>query len=260
MGLKIAPFIYVVARLYLVGLGLAPPYLTRAAEAAIREADCVFAEVYTSYFDFGALGINATLLDRRELEDRSGAAIEACLKEGKNAALLVPGDPMAATAHSALVALFRRRGYEVVVVPGVSIVCAAFSAACLSIYKLGGVATITYPRMGVLSARPYEVAEESLKRGLHALLLLDVREGGGFMAPSEAAEVMLELERREGRGVFAPERRVIAVYRLGWPGGGVARSTVGALAKADLPAPAAIIVPGGLNPVEKECIETLPVV
>lgn len=245
------------AAFYLIGLGLSPAYLTRAAEEALRGADCIFADVYTSYFDRSALGVEAVPLDRRRLEDEGGAAIEACLEQGKSAALLVPGDPLAATAHAALVAEFKRRGYEVVVVPGVSIVTAAFAAACLSIYKLGGIATVTYPRMGVYSARPYEVAEEATSRGMHALLLLDVKDDGGFMTPADAARVLLELESKEGRGIFAPDRRVVVAYRLGWPGGGATVSSLSALAASDLPAPAALIVPGQLNPVEAQCLELI---
>ena len=246
------------ARLYLVGLGLSPSFLTEEARRALRDADCVFADVYTSYFDYGRLGIEARPLGRADLEDRGGVAIEECLRAGRNAALLVPGDPLAATAHAALVASMRRRGHEVVVVPGVSAVCAAMSAACLSIYKLGGVATVTYPRLGVYSARPYELAEANLARGLHTLLLLDVRDDGGFMTPAEAAEILMELERREGRGVFGGGRLVAVVYRLGWPGGGVAVGPLADLAGSRLPPPAVIIVPSKMGPVEEECLSTLP--
>ncbi|MEL9990244.1 MAG: diphthine synthase [Thermoproteus sp.] len=245
-------------RLYLVGLGLSPLYMTEATKRAIGDAQCVFADVYTSYFDYRALGVEARPLDRKELEDKGGAAIEECLKSGRNAALLVPGDPLAATAHAALVASMRAKGYEVVVVPGVSIICAAMSAACLSIYKLGGVATVTYPRMGVYSLRPYELARDNLSRGLHTLLLLDIRDEGGFMPPSDAARILMELEAREGAGVFIGRRQVVVAYRLGWPEGGVAVGTLEEVAQSDLPGPAVIIVPAALNPVESECISSLP--
>ncbi len=245
-------------RLYLVGLGLSPAFLTDAAREAIRDSQCVFVDIYTSYLDLAALGVEARPLDRKELEDRGGAAIEECLKAGRNAALLVPGDPLAATAHAALVASMRRKGFEVVVVPGVSAICAAMSAACLSIYKLGGVATVTYPRMGVYSARPYELAEQNLARGLHTLLLLDIKDEGGFMPPSDAARVLMELEERFGRGVFIGERQVVVAYRLGWPGGGAAVGSLEDAAESRLPAPAVLIVPGQLNPVEEECLSTLP--
>ncbi len=245
-------------RLYLVGLGLSPRFLTDAAREAVKDSQCIFIDVYTSYFEPAALEVEAKPLDRRELEDKGGAAIEECLRAGKNAALLVPGDPLAATAHAALIASFRRKGYDVVVVPGVSAVCAAMSAACLSIYKLGGVATVTYPRMGVYSARPYELVEQNLARGLHTLLLLDVKDDGGFMPPSDAARVLMELEGKFGRGVFVGKRQVAVAYRLGWPGGGTAVGSLEDIARSRLPAPAVLIVPGSLNPVERECLSTLP--
>jgi len=42
------------ARLYLVGLGLSPSFLTEEARRALRDADCVFADVYTSYFGWAS--------------------------------------------------------------------------------------------------------------------------------------------------------------------------------------------------------------
>lgn len=246
--------------MYLVGLGPGRGYVTELAAAVIAEADCVFYEDYTGPLDYETLAKTARSkpirLTRRQLEDESGRAILDCLRQGKKAVLVTAGDPAVATAHSSLVAEVKARGYDVVVVPGVSIVCAAFSVSCLSVYKLGGVATVTYPRGGVYSARPYELAELNLSRGLHTLLLLDVRDDGSFMTPGEAARVLLELEGRMGRGVFTPGRKVVVVHRLGW-GGGVYYEELGKVADFDLDGPAVFIVPAQLGPVEKECLERL---
>ncbi len=245
---------------YLIGLGVGPAFVTERAVEVLREVDCLFYEDYTGPVDLGVLSRLARAapvrLSRRDLEEESGEKILRCLTEGKKTALVSAGDPHIATTHSALVSLIKARGHGVEIVPGVSIVCAAFSVSCLSIYRLGGVATVTYPRGGVYSSRPYEVAERNLSRGFHTLLLLDVRESGGFMPPSDAARVLLELERREGRNVFTPEREVIVVYRVGW-GGGVVYSTLGEIASSRIEPPAVLIIPAKLNPVERECLEAL---
>ncbi|MFN3803438.1 MAG: SAM-dependent methyltransferase [Pyrobaculum sp.] len=245
---------------YLVGLGPGPGFVTERAVQILREADCVFYEDYTGPLDISTLARLAkrapVRLTRRDLEDGGGRKILDCLDGGNAAVLVTAGDPMAATTHGALVASIRARGHRVEIVPGVSIVCAAFSASCLSIYKLGGIATITYPRLGVYSARPYELAEQNLARGLHTLLLLDVREDGGFMPPRDAAEILLKLEEREGRGLFTPEREIVVVYRLGW-GGGAIYTSIDEVRRGHLEAPAVFIVPSRLGPVEGECLKAL---
>ncbi|MFN7106080.1 MAG: diphthine synthase [Pyrobaculum sp.] len=245
---------------YLVGLGPGPGFATEKAVQILKEADCVFYEDYTGPVDISTLSRlvkNVPIrLTRRDLEDDSGRKILECLAEGKTAVLATAGDPMAATAHGALVTSIRARGHRVEIVPGVSIVCSAFSASCLSIYKLGGIATVTYPRLGVYSTRPYELTKQNLERGLHTLLLLDVREDGGLMPPRDAAEILLKLEEREGRRVFTPEREIVVVYRLGW-GGGAVYMSIDEASRGDLEPPAVFIVPSRLGPVEEECLKAL---
>jgi diphthine synthase len=246
--------------LSIVGLGPGPGYATEAALRAIREADCVFYEDYTGPLDLETLQRAAARepvrLTRRDLEDESGRALFDCLREGRKAVLVTAGDPALATSHHALVALAAARGYKVRVIPGVSIICAAFSVSCLSIYKLGGVATVTYPRGGVYSLRPYELTEHNLQRGMHTLLLLDVKEDGSFMPLRDAAEVLLTLEERERRGVFTPDRQVVAVQRLGW-GGSLLYTTLRRLKDTEAEGPAVLIIPAKLSPVEKECLEAV---
>jgi diphthine synthase len=248
------------AKLYLAGIGPGPGYVTERALRVLREADCLFYEDYTGPAHVELLrklaGREPLKLTRRDLEDESGRRILECLNAGKSAALVTAGDPLLATSHAALVALVRSRGHSVEIVPGVSIVCAALSVSCLSVYRLGGVATVTYPRGGVYSMRPYELAEMNLKRGLHTLLLLDVRDDGSYMPPRDAAAVLLELEGAARRGVFVKTREVIVVYRLGW-GGSVLRAALGELLKCDVEGPAVIIVPASLGPVERECLASV---
>ena len=241
----------------LVGLGPSPHLITLAGLTEVADADCVFLDTYTSAVDRSeveaVLGRPVVPLTRRDLEDMGGEALLRC---GKSV-LLVGGDPLMATAHGALVASLRARGVLVRVVPGVSIITAALGAACLSPYKLGGVATVTYPRLGVLSERPYEVVEQALSRGMHSVLLLDVADDGGFMPISDAARILLTLEARIGRGIFKPERLVVAISRLGMRGESVDVAPLGSLPAFRREPPSTLIVPGSLNLVEAECLSQL---
>ncbi|WP_054854766.1 SAM-dependent methyltransferase [Vulcanisaeta sp. JCM 16161] len=146
--------------LYIVGLGLSPSNITAEALRVIRSVDAVFLETYTSkgpteFMDY-LKSVRGDLIQvsRNDLEDRNGEVIMRKLEGGRNVALLVIGDPMIATTHAAIAVIARRRGFNVRIINSVSIVCAVLSQLGLSPYKLGPVATITYPRMGILSMRP----------------------------------------------------------------------------------------------------------
>jgi diphthine synthase len=91
---------------------------------------------------------------------------------------------------------------------------------------------------------------------MHTLLLLDVKEDGTFMPLRDAAEVLLTLEERERRGVFTPDRQVVAVQRLGW-GGSLLYTTLSRLKSTEAEGPAVLIVPAKLSPVERECLEAV---
>ncbi|WP_243665882.1 hypothetical protein [Vulcanisaeta sp. JCM 16159] len=132
-----------------------------------------------------------------------------------------------------------------------SIVCALISQLGLSPYKLGPLATITYPRMGVLSMRAYEVLNENLSRGLHTILLLDIKDGGDFMNVQEAVELLKKMENIGKLGIVSNDLMVIYAARIGWDNQGIKISTVN-----DVPdmgdTPHTIVIPGLLNPVEQD--------
>ncbi len=243
--------------LYLVGVGPSPQYMSLEGLRAARSAECLFGETYTTYMPRGllvdVLGREPMWLSRRDLEDLEGRDVIECAKRRGSAALIVGGDPFMATTHAALVATAKREGISVRVIHGVSIVCAALSAACVSPYKLCGVATVTYPRMGVMSSRPYDVARRCLSEGLHTLLLLDVDEERGFMTLREAIDILRRLEEAQGGGIFTEERDLIVVSRLGYGDQAIYMGTLKELEGVDAKPPITLIVPGRLNDVEAEC-------
>jgi diphthine synthase len=194
-------------------------------------------------------------LTRRDIEDDNCAKILKVLDQGEDAALIVPGDPMIATTHSAVRAIVRARGHEVEIVFGISILSAAISITGLSPYRFGPVATVTYPRLGVLSERPYDVTKDNLSRNLHTLLLLDIHDTGRFMTIQEAVEILLELERRRGEGVFKPSRPIICLVRIGYPDYRVVVTRLERARELDLGEPPhSLIVPARLSPVEAEVL------
>ncbi len=223
----------------------------------IRSVDAVFLEMYTSKgpaeFMDQLRSIRGDLIQvsRKDLEDRNGEVIMRELEGGRNAALLVIGDPMIATTHTTIAVIAKRRGFNVRVINSVSIVCAVLSQLGLSPYKLGPVATITYPRMGVLSMRAYEVLSDNLIRGLHTILLLDIKDDGDFMSVSEAVELLKKMEDNGKLGIISRDLAVVYAARIGWGNQSIKVSTI-----EDAPnigeTPHTIVIPGLLNPVEQE--------
>lgn len=249
--------------LVFVGLGLCGQEgLSLGGLRAAREADWVYAEHYTSLLpelDLGKLeelvGKPVKLVDRKTLEEQPGELLERAGK-GK-VVLLVPGDSMVATTHVDLRLRAERRGIPTRVVPSPSILSAAPGLTGLQSYKFGRSATI--PFRDNPSRVPYDTLAENSERGLHTLLLLDLRaEEGRYMTAGEGMEIMLELESRMGRGVFTPGTLVVVLARAGCSDGRVRAGRVGRLRGEDFgPPPHALVVPGKLHFLEEEALRVL---
>src|SRR5271157_5613324 len=90
--------------LFLIGLGLSFKDVSLRAMDAIKAADVLLLEPYTSFLPEGYVdfiekeaGKKAVPLTRQDLEDDVKATVEGM--KGKDVALLVPGDPLVATTH-----------------------------------------------------------------------------------------------------------------------------------------------------------------
>ncbi len=250
------------ARFYLVGLGVHPSYITLEGLNVIRRVDHVFLESYTSavpadtvQFVERLCGKRVHVVTREDIEIRNCERIVQLLNQGHDVALLVPGDPIIATTHNALRVMIRSLGHDVHVIYGVSIYSAVISLLGLSPYRVGPIATITYPRMDVYSSRPYEVVEDNLSRGLHTVLLLDVSDDGKFMTVNEAVRIMRRLEEIHGRGVFSDDRIAIGVARVGYANSQIAIDELADLEGVDLGEPPHVmVIPSRLSPVEYEVL------
>ncbi|MCX8208060.1 MAG: diphthine synthase [Sulfolobales archaeon] len=208
--------------LYLVGAGLSARYLTLEALEVIEKADYVFVDTYTGRIDPRDLEkiVSKPLVEvsRRDLEERSGKDVLKLLAEGRRVALLVPGDPLVATTHISLLLEAHSRGFECRVVPGVSIVPAALTFSGLMVYKIGKIATVVYPKNGILFEYPYDVIKANDSLNLHTLLLLEYDgEKGVAMKFREAIEILREIEEKRGEGVVREERLVSVAAALGYP-------------------------------------------
>ena len=182
--------------------------------------------------------------------------IEAA-RHGK-VALLVPGDPMAATTHVELRLRARDEGIPTRIVHGPSIVTAAAGLLGLQSYKFGRATTVPFAAAGFRPASPLDVISENRKRGLHTLVLLDLKEGGEFLTAHEALRYLLDLAREKGSDALAEDTLVCVLSQVGSE---VPRVTAGRakdLLSRDLGPPLhCIVVPGELHFMEREALVKL---
>jgi len=143
-----------------------------------RRADEVYIEFYTSKL-IGTnlekienlLGREIKVLERSDLEENSRMLVREA--KAKNVAILVPGDPMVATTHSALKLEAEREGVKTKIIHGASILSAVCGLTGLHNYRFGKSATVSYP-YGKPSATPVNVVKANWSIDAHTLLYLDL--------------------------------------------------------------------------------------
>ncbi len=195
------------ATLWFVGLGLDDERgLSRRAMDVLRSSE-VFAEEYTAVSAAGTLArLSAELgrpvrrLGREEVEGE--ATIVRALGEAASVALVVVGDPFAATTHVALRLAAERAGHAWRYLPNASILVAAAGFLGLMHYRFGRTVSLPLPRPGFAPRSPIAQIGSNRERDLHTLVLLDLApEEGRFLLAGEAITLLLERD---------PEHRTLA--------------------------------------------------
>ena len=246
--------------LVFIGLGLYDETdVTLKGFEAAKAADVVFAEFYTSALRGTTpealerfLGRPIRVLSRAGLEE--GTEVLEAAKHGR-VALLVPGDPMAATTHVELRLRAHDAGIATRLIHGPSIVSAAAGILGLQSYKFGRATTVPFPDARFRPTSPLDVILENRARGLHTLVLLDLKEGGTFLRADDALRYLLDLGRERLARGFDEASLVCVVSQVGSL---TARATAGRakdLVVRDLgPPPQCIVVPGNLHFLEREAL------
>lgn len=241
-----------------VGLGYSTRHLTLEAIEVLKAADVVFIDTYTSLYEDPLVEIEA--LNPRakyvyaKRQDLEGNSMRRVVEEAKTKRVVVavPGDPLIATTHDALLSEAIKQGVEVKVVNGISFITMAYSRLGLQSYRFGKHVTLVYPT----SFKPYstvEVIYANLQRNLHTIVLLDLRvEESKLMTIQEAVDILLDLDETGLLG----DQLSLGVARLGWRDEKVCANTLREIKKyAYPPPPHSIVVLARLSPVEGEIIE-----
>jgi diphthine synthase len=204
-----------VAELAFVGLGLGDERgLSARAWDVLRAADEVFAEEYTAVAPDGTLArVGAELHRRVQVLDRAALESERPILEAlgrsPRVALIVVGDPFAATTHVALRLAVERGGHAWKYVANASILTAAAGFLGFMHYRFGRTVSFPFPAPGFAPRSPVEQIAGNRERGLHTLVLLDLEPGAGrFLTANEALALLRE---RDPNGVVVPARTEVGV-------------------------------------------------
>lgn len=203
------------AELWFVGLGLSDERgLSSRAWDALRAATEVFAEEYTAVAPEGTIERVAHELSRtiqpldRSLLESERPIIEA-LDRSPRVALLVVGDPFAATTHVALRLAAERAGHSWRYVPNASILTAAAGFLGMMQYRFGRTVSFPFAEARFAPRSPVEQIAGNRERGLHTLVLLDLRPAEGRFLT--AGDALSWLREQDPEGTSVPMHAPVAV-------------------------------------------------
>jgi diphthine synthase len=223
---------------------------------AIRAADTVFAEFYTSPLCSKTIkkmeevyGKRIVVLERRDIEE---LAEERILKRAKhqNVVLLSGGDAMIATTHVDLRLRAIDMGIETRIIHAPSISSAVAGVCGLQNYKFGKSTTVSPPyKGGVISEVPYDTIRANKERGLHTLLYLDLS-----MRIQDALRLLEAVEEKRGEELLR-KSVLVGIARAGSDKPVVKADYLATLKNYDFgKLPHVLVVPGELHFLEKEAL------
>ena len=239
-----------------IGLGLNDErgLTIEGLEEARRSSD-VFAEFYTNIMP-GLdrkklellLGKRIVELSRVQLEDEGGKQIVEAVERGR-VAFLVPGDPMIATTHISIRLELAKKGVPSRIIHGPSITSAVCGATGLQSYKFGK--SVTLPHESGVPASVLDTLHDNGKRGLHTLMLLDVRpEQSKQLTIGEAAAKLVVADPRLQRSLG------VGVARIGSDDQFVLSRRLETLQHQEFgKVPHSLVVPGKLHFMEAESLK-----
>ena len=252
-----------------VGLGLYDAdSITCEGRTALRTADRVFAEFYTSSL-LGATvedletahGVDIEVRDRAGVEQDPEPILSAA--EEEHVVFLTAGDTMISTTHSDLRVRAEDRGIETHVIHGVTAETAASGLTGLQNYRFGKAVTLPFPFVhgaGDVPPSVIESIEANRERGLHTIVYLDIkvdyhkRRGGPdlddpYMTASYAAELL---------AAEWDDQLAVVVARAGSPEPLVDADRLSALADREFGDPLhLLVIPGDLHHVEADALSAL---
>lgn len=204
------------SELVFVGLGLSgADGMTIKGLNALKECDKIYAEFYTSTLvgvTVGELetviGKKINILHRSQVEEEDTIITDAM---SMRVGFITAGDTMSATTHVDLRIQAKEEGIPIRIVHGVSIFGACPTSLGLQPYKFGRTVTLPFLEAGYQPKSPYDHIKQNKDRGLHTMILLDIRADElRYMTAHQALEWLIEGENKWKEGLIT-DRTLICV-------------------------------------------------
>ena len=263
----------------LIGVGLGDEKdITVKGLEAVKAADIVFLEAYTSYLINSSAeklsefyGKPVTVADREAVE--SGSVLDDA-KE-KSVVLLVVGDVFGATTHSDLMVRCHEAKIKTVVIHNASIINAV-GCCGLQLYRFGQVLSLCFWTETWRPDSYYERLLANKKAGVHTLLLLDIKvkemsdenlargrkiyEPPRYMSISQALDQLEQVEASRKGGAISEDTVYIGMARIGSATQQVVAGTRKELEGIDFGEPLhSLIVAGDIHECEAEHVRLFAV-
>jgi diphthine synthase len=247
--------------LYVIGIGLhdARDISVKGLDI-VRKCQHIYFEHYTSllHTSFEELerfyGKPVMAVGREMVE--SGTEILDRAKES-DVAFLVVGDAFGATTHTDLYLRAKSEGIPVEVVHNASVLTAV-GVTGLELYKFGRTTSLPFWTDNFKPESAYDAILENWQRGLHTLVLLDIKvEEGKFMTVCNALDILERIEAERKQGLVTKDTKFVGCARLG--GDSVIKyGTLEQLRNVNWGKPLhCLIIPGQLHFVEEEALAAL---
>ncbi|UWG47894.1 Diphthamide biosynthesis methyltransferase [Halanaeroarchaeum sp. HSR-CO] len=243
-----------------IGLGLYDEHsITVEGQQALRSADDVFAEFYTSRLigtsveDLASYhDVSITVRDRAGVEQEPAPILDAAQRG--DAVFVAAGDTMISTTHVDLRLRAHERDIETRVIHAPTAETAASSLTGLQNYRFGKATTLPFPWAHGGDGVPESVVdtiEDNRDRGLHTLVYLDIKaEAGEYMRAGTGAKLLSEHWDGTPLGVV--------VARAGSPDPFVGADRLETLAEFDFGEPLhLLVIPGDLHHIEADALREL---
>ncbi|MDR2698980.1 MAG: diphthine synthase [Candidatus Methanoplasma sp.] len=237
-----------------VGLGLSgTDGMTVKGLNALKECDKIYAEFYTSVL-IGAgigdlesvIGKKISVVHRSQVEEEDVIISDA---RKMRVGFVTAGDTMLATTHVDLRIQAEEEGIPVRLIHGVSIFGACPTSLGLQPYKFGRTVTLPFLETGYQPKSPYDNIKQNKDRGLHTMILLDIRADElRYMTAHQALEWLIEGEKKWGEGLITDRTVICVASNVGSKDEKITAGYPQDLLKKDLGAPLqTLVIPGDLH-------------
>lgn len=262
--------------LTLIGLGLCDHEdISLRGLQAIQKADAVYLEHYTAIMQESIQELEQfynkkiIVADRNFVEQKADLMLDEALT--KNIVLLVAGDVFSATTHSDLFLRAKEKNVEVHIIYNASILT-AIGVTGLQLYKFGKTTSLVFFEKDWKPQTAYDVIKENQSRGLHTLVLLDIKVAEvakhemfkenskplppRFMTIPQAIEQLFMIESLRNEDVCLGDMMCVGVARVGSKDQVIKYGTMKQLSEFDFGAPMhSLIIPGKLHFAEEDVLK-----